>query len=147
MDSALLIDVTCSLAGKISSVGLQTTAKSAGDVATSVASTSHGMAMYSSTTSENGNSFSIQNSVQTIPASFFPPPCSNASRMGAYYNISAAPCDIIQPCQNNGTCNNTDTSLRSYECLCASGINGTFCELNSRPCQLETCWNNGKCES
>ena len=53
-------------------------------------------------------------------------------------------CDMLQPCQNNGTCINNNTALNGYTCLCLPGINGTECQYDYRPCQLNTCWNNGR---
>ena len=146
LDPALLIDGTFSIVEKISSVSVQTSPSFAGDAATSVASTLYGMAIHSSTASRNGNQLTTKNSGQGGPSPFAPVTCSNASNMGAYCNISAAPCNIVQPCQNNGTCNNTNTTPPGYVCLCSSDTNGTLCELDYRPCQLHTCWNNGRGE-
>ena len=81
------------------------------------------------------------------PSLFVPRVCPNATRMGAYCNISATPCDILQPCQNNATCTNTGYCFTlGYACQCPPGVNGTLCELDYRPCQPLTCWNNGQCE-
>ncbi len=78
------------------------------------------------------------------PASFFVPrPCPNQTQIGVYCNISSKLCDMLKPCQNNGTCNNTNTTLSGYICSCPSGFNGTNCEINIHPCQSNTCWNNG----
>jgi hypothetical protein len=121
-------------------------AKSSASVQTSFTSTTYGPDMYRSTAVENENTMTTDTSVQEAPSLFVPRPCSNLTRMGAYCNISATPCDLLQPCQNNGTCNNTDTALSGYACACPQGVNGTLCELDYRPCQPHTCWNNGECE-
>jgi hypothetical protein len=76
-------------------------------------------------------------------SSFMAPTCSNSTQMGTNCNISKSSCDILQPCQNNGVCNNTNTTLLGYLCLCPPGFNGTRCELDYRPCKSYTCWNNG----
>ena len=33
--------------------------------------------------------------------------------------------------------------LRGYECSCPVGVDGTNCQFFRRPCQADTCWNNG----
>ena len=53
-------------------------------------------------------------------------------------------CDMLQPCQNDGTCNNTNITTNGYICFCQSGFQGTQCQDDYRPCQPNTCWNNGK---
>ena len=57
--------------------------------------------------------------------------------------VSNSPCQILQPCLNDGTCINTNLTHIGYECLCQSQFNGTQCQLDNRPCRLDTCWNNG----
>ena len=59
------------------------------------------------------------------------------------FEILRSPCDLFLPCQNNGTCKNTDDS-QSYICICAPGFAGEKCERDHRPCKENTCWNNGK---
>lgn len=54
---------------------------------------------------------------------------------------------MIDGCQNAGICMNDSTTDRGYVCQCLSGFNGTLCEVNNRPCQESTCWNNGNCFS
>ncbi len=47
------------------------------------------------------------------------------------------------PCENNGTCNNSDTESDGYICLCPSEFNGTECQLDHRICKPNTCFNDG----
>ena len=115
-------------------------------VQTSVPTPSYGPDMDSRTIVENENTMTTHVSHPRTPSLFVPRVCSNATRMGAYCNISATLCDILQPCQNNATCTNTDAALRGYACQCPPGVNGTLCELDYRPCQPHTCWNNGQCD-
>lgn len=82
---------------------------------------------------------------QPKSCSFIPQPCNNTAKMGSLCSISGTPCDMLQPCQNSATCNNSDTNPLGYLCICPSDINGTNCELDYRPCQLRPCWNNGRC--
>ncbi len=75
-------------------------------------------------------------------SSFIPPSCPDQN-IGTNCNISSAPCDILKPCQNNGSCNNTNTTLLGYNCTCPPFFNGTQCQFDNRPCKPSTCWNNG----
>lgn len=74
---------------------------------------------------------------------FIPSVCPNASFIGQNCDILNKPCDIVKPCQNNGTCYNNDIVTNGYVCLCLTGFDGTRCELDHRPCKPDTCWNNG----
>jgi hypothetical protein len=86
----------------------------------------------------------MTSSITGSPVSiFYPSTCSNPNQIGTNCNLPATPCDMLQPCQNTGTCNNTNTTLRGYTCLCVAGFNGTNCEIDIRPCKSNTCWNNG----
>ncbi|KAK2185443.1 hypothetical protein NP493_236g03061 [Ridgeia piscesae] len=46
------------------------------------------------------------------------------------------------PCQNKATCND---SLNSYECLCADGFTGSFCETDMDECASNPCENEATC--
>ena len=59
-------------------------------------------------------------------------------------DMTKTPCDMLQPCQNDGTCNNANTTRNSYICLCQTGFHGAQCQNDGRPCKPDTCWNNGK---
>ncbi|CAF0875504.1 unnamed protein product [Adineta steineri] len=81
--------------------------------------------------------------VQPSVSIFIAVQCNDTTYIGSNCNISNNICDIANPCQNNGTCiNNT---FDSYICLCPSGFNGTYCELDQRPCILHTCLYDGQC--
>ncbi|CAF3991505.1 unnamed protein product [Adineta steineri] len=54
-------------------------------------------------------------------------------------------CDILQPCQNNASCIDSNTSSNGYICSCLSGFYGLQCQIDNRPCKSYTCWNNGIC--
>jgi len=75
--------------------------------------------------------------------SFVPRPCPGQYQIGPDCNTSSAPCDILKPCQNNGSCINNNNTLYNYMCLCPPGFNGTECQIDNRPCKPNTCWNNG----
>ena len=83
------------------------------------------------------------NSATLSPSIFIPPSCPNRNQMGIHCNISAMPCNILKPCQNNGTCIDNNTISHGYTCSCPSGFNGTNCEIDIRPCKPHTCRNNG----
>lgn len=61
------------------------------------------------------------------------------------YTISADVCNILHPCQNNGTCTNQTTTVLGYHCSCFPNFNGTQCQYDHRPCQSDTCQNHGQC--
>ena len=74
---------------------------------------------------------------------FNPTPCRNQNRIGTKCNTPANPCSMLKPCQNNGTCTNTNTVLLGYLCSCPAGFSGSNCGTDIRPCKSDTCWNNG----
>ena len=63
--------------------------------------------------------------------------------MGTNCNTSSSPCDLFKPCQNNGTCINTNTTSTGYICTCPHGFDGEKCEYDHRPCKPDTCWHGG----
>ena len=71
------------------------------------------------------------------------PTCLLANTIGWYCDVPNTPCATLRPCQNQGTCTNTNSP--SYICSCPTGFDGTLCQLDRRPCQVDTCWNNGTC--
>ena len=75
---------------------------------------------------------------------FVPLPCPSANSIGVLCNTSNAPCDILQPCENEGTCNNTNTTSNFYRCSCRTGFHGDRCEGDRRPCKRDTCLNHGE---
>ncbi|XP_028293911.1 protein delta homolog 1 [Gouania willdenowi] len=49
------------------------------------------------------------------------------------------------PCQNGGTCVDSDDSAASISCLCPGGFSGDFCEISADSCQPNPCLNAGNC--
>ena len=78
-------------------------------------------------------------------APFLAPTCPTAGSIGTHCNIVDTPCATLRPCQNEGNCTNTNSSSPSYVCACPTGFDGTHCQLDRRPCQTDTCKNNGTC--
>ncbi len=74
---------------------------------------------------------------------FIPPACPVLGQTGSACNTPFTLCDLLKPCQNNGTCVNNNTVLRGYTCLCLLNFNGTECQYDNQPCQPNTCLNNG----
>ncbi len=70
-------------------------------------------------------------------------PCSTEHGLGPYCNISNTLCDMLKPCENDGTCSNTNATVSGYNCSCLSDFNGRRCEFDNRPCKPNICWNNG----
>ena len=75
--------------------------------------------------------------------SFVPTACPHPSAIGRNCAANSAICDMLQPCQNDGTCSESNITLLGFICSCVSGVNGTRCELDYRPCKPNTCWNDG----
>ena len=92
------------------------------------------------------NSF-VLTLASTSSFSFVPATCNNPHRIGVTCNISSTDCDLLQPCQNQGTCINEKNSSHGYFCRCLWGFNGTQCQYDVRPCKANTCWNNGSFET
>ncbi|CAF0715551.1 unnamed protein product [Adineta steineri] len=82
---------------------------------------------------------------QSSPSFFVTFTCPNTTAIGLNCNTSSSPCDILKPCENNGTCNDINTTISAYNCSCPSGFVGTQCQIDNRPCKSNTCWNNGIC--
>ncbi|CAF3924740.1 unnamed protein product [Adineta steineri] len=82
---------------------------------------------------------------QSSPSFFVTFTCPNTTAIGLNCNTSSNPCDILRPCENNGTCNDINTTISAYNCSCPSGFVGTQCQIDNRPCKSNTCWNNGIC--
>ena len=66
--------------------------------------------------------------------------CPNTSYIGTYCNISADPCELLQPCQNSGTCILNSTLSQGYSCQCQVGYEGHYCDYDKRVCKESTCW-------
>nr|XP_018904563.1 PREDICTED: protein jagged-1b [Bemisia tabaci] len=52
-------------------------------------------------------------------------------------------CGTHEPCENNGTCENT--SPDHYLCTCPDGFSGINCEVVDNPCATGPCANGGAC--
>ncbi|CAF0887622.1 unnamed protein product [Adineta steineri] len=87
----------------------------------------------------------LTTSESSISSPFFVMPFCGQNKIGLTCNISSAPCDMMQLCENNGTCINNNSIIDGYSCSCSQGFNGSNCEIDNRPCQSNTCWNNGIC--
>ncbi|CAF1021685.1 unnamed protein product [Adineta steineri] len=87
----------------------------------------------------------LTTSESSISSPFFVMPFCGQNKIGLTCNISSAPCDMMQLCENNGTCINNNSIVDGYRCSCSQGFNGSNCEIDNRPCQSNTCWNNGIC--
>lgn len=72
--------------------------------------------------------------------------CWDPTRVGLRCDVPSTPCNLSQPCHNNGTCH-TVNKYPGYNCSCPKGYHGFHCESDRRPCREHTCWNNGKCSS
>lgn len=75
---------------------------------------------------------------------FVPPTCSPPTEIGADCNISRASCASLQSCQNNATCQSTNSTARGYTCRCSTDFTGDECQYPSQLCQVNPCWNYGK---
>lgn len=75
---------------------------------------------------------------------FIPAVCSDQNKIGMNCSIPASSCNLLDPCQNRGTCiNNTESSF-GYRCQCLHGFDGNNCQYDRRPCKPGVCWNSGK---
>jgi hypothetical protein len=83
-------------------------------------------------------------SFQTTPNAFLLTSSPDATGSGTFGNVSNTACDLLQPCLNAGTCHNTNMKRYGYVCRCLSHLNGTECQWDHRPCQSDTCWNQGE---
>ncbi|MBN3319066.1 JAG1 protein, partial [Atractosteus spatula] len=52
-------------------------------------------------------------------------------------------CGTHQPCQNGGTCANTEPN--EYQCICRDGFRGKNCEIVEHSCLSNPCANGGTC--
>ncbi|CAF1164618.1 unnamed protein product [Adineta steineri] len=87
----------------------------------------------------------LTTSESSLSSPFFVMPFCGNDNIGLSCNISTTPCDIMQLCENNGTCINNNSIVDGYSCSCLQGFNGSNCQIDNRPCQSNTCWNNGTC--
>ncbi|CAF1359940.1 unnamed protein product [Adineta steineri] len=78
---------------------------------------------------------------------FVPSTCTYPSYIGSTCNISSASCAMLDPCQNGANCTNNNNVPSGYSCICLNGFNGTYCEVDTRPCKPNTCWYNGSCSN
>ena len=71
---------------------------------------------------------------------FVAPVCDNNTNCSFLFD----PCKLLQPCQQESTCNHSNQFTHGYVCQCLPGFSGYNCEQDNRPCKPETCWNNGR---
>ena len=78
---------------------------------------------------------------------FVPPTCSNKT-LGPSCNISSSPCDMMQPCLNQGTCSLNISVPVGYQCSCKVDFSGAYCELDISSCHsFSICLYGGICNS
>ena len=65
-----------------------------------------------------------------------------ANWQGRYCLEDVDECTLNNPCQNHGTCQNTEGG---YECICVNGFIGKNCEENKDDCAGSPCLNGGTC--
>ncbi|CAF1091298.1 unnamed protein product [Adineta ricciae] len=94
-------------------------------------------------TSELTNYTQMWNSSSSFP--IITSSCSSSAQIGSYCNQSNLPCDVLQPCQNNGSCIDNSTASNGYTCQCLPGFVQINCQYDSRLCRSDTCFNNGIC--
>lgn len=73
----------------------------------------------------------------SVPAGF-----SNPTTTGLIENVPRTLCSMVKACQNGGSCVDAGDG-QSYNCSCPSGFVGPHCQSDHRPCQDDTCWNDG----
>ena len=66
--------------------------------------------------------------------------CPNDDYIGTHCNIPVDPCEVLQPCQNSGTCILNKTLSQQYSCQCRVGYEGYDCDYDRRVCKESTCW-------
>ncbi|CAF1129874.1 unnamed protein product [Adineta steineri] len=97
-----------------------------------------------STTSTTSTARNVNTVAEQSPL-FIPKSCGDLTSIGLNCNISASPCEIANPCQNNGNCTDDNTTTYGYICLCPFGFNGINCELDNQLCKPHICLNHGEC--
>ncbi|CAF1040910.1 unnamed protein product [Adineta ricciae] len=88
--------------------------------------------------------YPLTTDVQQVTPLFFTPTCPNSSNIGIDCKLPGTSCAILNPCLNDGTCDNIN-DVPWYSCLCPPGFNGTRCQFDHRLCKNGTCFNNGTC--
>jgi len=73
---------------------------------------------------------------------FLPGTCKNSSTIGSNCTVLNTKCQLLTPCQNNGTCKDTDDD---YICVCSPHFTGIHCESDQRICKKYQCFNHGSC--
>ena len=74
---------------------------------------------------------------------FAPLACPNPTRIGSTCNTMNTACAMMQPCQNDGLCDNDNSTVFGYVCFCTPDFKGDRCQFDHRICRAETCLNNG----
>ena len=89
-----------------------------------------------STTSDS----SIDHSRSTL---FAPLACSDPTRIGSTCNAMNTACAMMQPCQNDGLCDNDNRTTFGYSCSCTLDFKGDQCQIDRQICRSNTCLHNG----
>lgn len=71
---------------------------------------------------------------------FVPEECPDSTNIGVRCNTSSHFCNLLDPCQNGGTCRNTTDG---YNCFCRPGFTGPRCESSHQLCRPDSCSNHG----
>ena len=79
------------------------------------------------------------------PSIFLISNCPDKNTIGTNCNISSNPCDLLDPCKNDGICQNSTSTDLGYICNCSKDFVGLQCQHDHRLCKPTTCWNNGTC--
>lgn len=92
---------------------------------------------------ETSTSAYVQSSIVPSSNIFVLTSASSSAMIVVHSNSSLATCEMLHPCQNNGTCVNLNSTIGTYNCTCPSDFGGDQCQIDYRPCKIDTCLNNG----
>ena len=85
-------------------------------------------------------SYTVLHSAVRVPSDAFRPSrCLDPTLIGSTCSITNDVCTMLQPCRNNGSCQNTTSTPFGYKCRCATGFSGATCQIDQRLCRPDTC--------